>query len=173
MRDGVRRGLLTLGLLAGVFVVTFGGAYVLFSPGRVVVEATPVPVVTGLLEDAATRRLTEVGFRVRISAEAPVLAEPAGVVIRQDPMAGMEAPPGHAVELAISTGPRPVAVPDVASFPLDLARETMLAAGLRVGRVDSVAGPAGAEGLIVVSRPAAGTPRAPGETVDLVVSRLP
>lgn len=169
----MRRWLRLAGLLALVFGVTFGGAYVLFSPGRVVAEATPVPSVTGLLEEAATRRLAEAGFRVRTLAEAPVLAEPAGVVIRQDPMAGMEAPPGHTVEVAVSAGPRPVAVPDVASFPLDLARETIAAAGLRVGRVDSVAGPAGAEGLIVVSRPAAGTPRAPGETVDLVVSRLP
>jgi serine/threonine-protein kinase len=130
-------------------------------------------LVIGMTADEARALLEGSGFTVKVGETResdPLL--PAGHVTWQDPPADLEAPVGSLVELTLSSGPAPVAVPDVALFDLDQARRVIAAAGLVVGSLDSV--PAEAPpGVVVATRPAEGTLRPYGAVVELVLSRGP
>ena len=128
--------------------------------------------VLGLPRTEAEKELTERGFRTKIAGEEADPVIPAGHVAWQDPPPETVVAAGAAIELTLSTGPGPTTVPDVVSFELDDARLVIEAAGLRVGSVDTI--PSASEtGVIVTTRPATGSNRASGGTVDLVVSRGP
>jgi len=78
-------------------------------------------------------------------------------------------PPNSNVQLVLSAGPAPVTVPDVVGFAMSEAEKVLDAAGVKVGRVDTVR--AGSEtGVVIATRPAAGSGRPRGAAVDLVVS---
>jgi serine/threonine-protein kinase len=142
-------------------------------PAPLVPRDKMVAQVIGLPAEAAEQELTAQGFRVKVNAareEDPIL--PVGHVTWQEPPPFVELPEGSQVELTLSGGPALVAVPDVLQFDPDQARRIMGIAGLVVGETDSI--PSNAEpGVVVATRPAAGTPRPPGTPVDLVVSRGP
>jgi serine/threonine-protein kinase len=142
-------------------------------PAPLVARERQVKLVIGLTAEEAERELVAQGFRVRIAEgreSDPGL--PANHVAWQDPPAYVELPAGSVVSLTLSAGAPSVAVPDVELFDFDEARRTIGAAGLAVGDIDSV--PADADrGVVVSTRPAAGTPRPPGSAVALVVSRGP
>jgi serine/threonine-protein kinase len=112
------------------------------------------------------------GFKAKIDEESPDPVIPAGHILWQDPPPETEMPRGAVVTLTVSSGPGPVVVPDVISFEPAQARPVIEAAGLSIGNVDTVANIAEA-GVIVATRPAVGTSRAPGAAIDLVVSRGP
>jgi beta-lactam-binding protein with PASTA domain len=84
----------------------------------------------------------------------------------------MLVPPNAVVQLVLSAGPAPVTVPDVVGLARPYAEKVVEAAGLKVGRVDSVRGGAEA-GVVIATRPAPGNGRPRGAAVDLVVSRAP
>ncbi|MBM4186981.1 MAG: PASTA domain-containing protein [Gemmatimonadetes bacterium] len=127
--------------------------------------------VVGLPVSEAEQQLAAQGFKVEIEGEEPDPEVPAGAVLAQDPPPDLVVPEGTIVTLTRSGGPSPVPVPDVIEFETELATRVVLAAGLRLGDVDSVpsATPAG---VVVATRPAAGT-MVPGSTIDLVVSQGP
>jgi serine/threonine-protein kinase len=77
------------------------------------------------------------------------------------------------VQLAPSGGPAPVTVPDVIGFALPTAEKVVEAAGVRVGRVDTVRGGGPEAGVVIATRPAPGNGRPRGSAVDLVVSGRP
>ena len=108
-------------------------------------------------------------YRPRLIWEAAHGPIPAGHVAWQDPPAGMVLPENTAVTYAISSGPAPIPVPDVIGFTRTHAERVLAAAGLRRGTVDTVAADPEA-GVVIATRPAAGTGRARGDRVDLVVS---
>jgi beta-lactam-binding protein with PASTA domain len=65
-----------------------------------------------------------------------------------------------------------VAVPDVIGFYVPQAGKILAAAGVRVGKVDTM--PGGDErGVVLATRPAAGIGRPRGAPVNLVVTRGP
>ena len=73
------------------------------------------------------------------------------------------------VQLVLSGGPTPATVPDVIGFAVADAEKVFDAAGVKVGRIDTVrAGPEA--GVVIATRPAAGSGRPRGASVDLVVS---
>jgi len=160
-------------LLLGFFALSFGAAWVIMSPGPLFERRDDVPQVVGLLVGDASERLRSRRLRTTTRDEPAIGSERAGVVLRQDPMSGTAVPPGFTVQLYVSTGRSLATMPDVIGFPLTLARQVVTAAGLRVGAVDSVVGLPNAAGLILVTRPGAGTTRTAGDKVDLIVSRLP
>lgn len=160
-------GILVLAALTGYLVAFFAW------PAPIVDQDVAVPLVVEDSSDVAQATLTAQGFRVKVleARESDPLL-PAGMVTWQDPPAGTRLPAGAVVTLTLSAGPSPVAVPDLAQFTREEAERVMAAAGLAIGQVDSV--PSAAErGVVVLTRPGAGTPRAAGRTVDLVVSRGP
>lgn len=128
--------------------------------------------VLGLPIEAAERELTQQGFKVRQEGDEPDPVVPAGRVVWQDPPPETVLPGGSLVRLTASSGPAAVTVPDVVQFDLEQARRVLAAAGLKVGSVDTVTSSTEA-GVIVTTRPGSGTPRPPGSTVDLLVSKGP
>jgi serine/threonine-protein kinase len=133
-------------------------------------HSTPRVLDLGLT--AAQERLTADGFRVRIAAEEPDPRAEKGRVIWQDPPPGTIVPEGSTVELTPSAGPPTILVPDVVNFEAGEARKVILAAGLVVGREDSVESSL-EPGIVVQTRPASGLARAGGTPVDLILSSGP
>jgi len=156
-------------LLSGLFMLAFGLAYVVLSPGPVLASSHAVPRVIETPVDAAERELEAAGFRPR-RAEGrlhPLLAD--GTVIWQDPPAGTVLAAGTTVTLTVSDGLALYPVPDVLQFPATLARKVVEAAGLRIERVDSVPNLA-PRGTVIETRPVPGSARPLGSGVVLVVS---
>ena len=104
--------------------------------------------------------LANAGFRSRVDGERPSPTVPRGGVVWQDPPPGMVVPPNAVVQLVPSAGPAPVTVPDVVGLALPYAEKVVVAAGIRVGRVDTVRGGGPEAGVVIATRPGAGQ-RAP------------
>lgn len=133
-------------------------------------HSTPRVLDLGLTE--AQERLTADGFRVKIAAEEPDPRAVKGRVIWQDPPPGTIVPEGSTVELTPSAGPPTILVPDVIHFDAAEARKVILAAGLVVGREDSVESSL-EQGVVVQTRPGGGLARDAGTPVDLILSGGP
>lgn len=129
-----------------------------------------VPRVVGLPIAEARRDIAATKLGIIDAGSAPDPTAAAGTVIWQDPPPGVVAPANLRVALTVSSGPPHIPVPDVAGLELDLARRLIAAAGLTVGRVDSVQA-AVAPGLAMQTRPVAATAVSPGSRVNIVVSR--
>ncbi len=154
------------------FVIGYVVSVLWLSPGSVFTKDHSLPRVLGLTEVQARRKLTELGFRVRLDGERQNDTFSRGTVIWQDPPPGTVLPPNSAVQLVLSAGPSLVAVPDVIGFNLPQATRIFSAAGVRVGSVDTVAG--GQErSVVLATRPAAGVGRPRGAPIALVISRGP
>ena len=141
-------------------------------PARLITRDREVVRVLGLPRAQAEKELAQQGFKSKLDGEEPDPVIPAGHVVWQDPPPSTSLTSGTIVHLTLSSGPGPVTVPDVVSFELDQARQVMDAAGLRINDIDSVPN-ASEPGLIIATRPAAGSVRQPGSVIDLVVSRGP
>jgi len=128
--------------------------------------------VIGLPLSEAERLLEGQGFKVKIEGEEPDPEIAAGSVRWQDPPPDLIVPRGTTIQLIRSAGPANVPVPDLAAFDLDQATRVLIAAGLKVGDVDTVPS-AEDPGIVVGSRPDPGSAKAPGSTVDLLVSEGP
>jgi beta-lactam-binding protein with PASTA domain len=164
-----RRFLRDLGLVALTFVVGYGVSALWISPGSLVGTDHPVPRVLGLPEAEARAKLAGLGFRPRIEGERPSDTSRRGTVLWQDPPPDMVLPPNSNVQLVVSGGPTPATVPDVIGFAVADAEKVLDAAGVKVGRIDTVrTGPEA--GVVIATRPAAGSGRPRGASVDLVVS---
>jgi serine/threonine-protein kinase len=164
-----RRFARDLGLVALTFVVGYGVSALWISPGSLVSRDHAIPRVLGLPQAKARASLAGLGFRPRLDGERPSDTSPRGTVVWQDPPPDMVLPPNSNVQLVLSGGPAPAAVPDVIGFEVPDAQKVFDAAGVKVGRVDTVqAGPE--PGVVIATRPAAGAGRPRGAAVDLVVS---
>ncbi|MFN2317592.1 MAG: PASTA domain-containing protein [Gemmatimonadales bacterium] len=141
-------------------------------PAPLIGGDTPVTRVIGLPAEEAERRLIDQGFRPRVDERETDPAIPAGHILWQDPPPGVELTPNTPILLTVSDGPASVPVPDVTEFSTDQAIRILLAGGLRLGTIDSVAAPQPA-GVVLSTRPAIGSSLPSGSTVDLVVSRGP
>jgi len=167
-----RRRLGYAGLVFGAGVAGYLVSLMMY-PAPLVARDQRVSLVIGLPSEEAEKELIAQGFRVQIDPareQDPTLPE--GYVTWQEPPAYVSLPEGSQVELTVSSGPAAVTVPDVLQFESEEARKVLMASGLTVSAVDSV--PAEAEhGIVVATRPPAGSTRTPGSGVDLVVSQGP
>jgi serine/threonine-protein kinase len=91
------------------------------------------------------------------------------VVIWQDPAPGTAVPMNTAVQLTTSAGPATVPVPDLTGFVVRDAVTVLKAAGLVLGEIDTIAA-IGEPGVVLGTRPSAGSGRAPGGAVGLIVT---
>lgn len=128
-----------------------------------------VPRVVGMPVAAAEKALGERGFKIKVSSESADPEIAAGAVVWQDPPADLVAPQGTTVEVTRSSGPPAVPVPDLTGLELDAALRILAAAGLRAGDIDSVPSSDDPD-VVMTTRPGAGTAKAPGSSVDIVVS---
>lgn len=162
-----------LGLVALTFVVGYVVSSYYISPPSVGGGDHAIPRVIGQPLAQARSALASAGFRSRVEGERPGGAVPRGGVIWQDPPAEVVATPNALVQLVVSAGPAPATVPDVIGFALPTAERVVQAAGIRVGRIDTIHGAAPDADVVVATRPAPGNGRPRGAAVDLVVSGAP
>ena len=134
-------------------------------------EPVAIPDVVGKPQDNAQATLTGAGFVVGIVTQAWSASAPQGSVISQDPAAGTVMIPGTPVNLVVSKGPEPVAVPYLAGKTQADAQSTLVAAGLAVGTVTQEYSATAAEGTVIGQNPAEGTLLAPGGSVSLVIAK--
>jgi serine/threonine-protein kinase len=128
-----------------------------------------VPNVVGQNRDQAVSALTSAGLKPNV---VPVNSlEPVNTVLATAPKAGTEVLEGTAVRVNVSSGPKPVAVPNVIGSAFESAQSTLQGVGFAVARND-VEDPAAA-GTVVGQTPAAGTQQSKGSVITLQVSSGP
>lgn len=158
-------------LVGGVAVMAVAGylvaALVIF-PSPLRGAEREIPHVIGLASDEARRDINRLGLEAEVVASEPhPLAQP-GVVVWQDPPAGVAVPRSFKVELVVSAGMPRVAVPDLRGFDGAFAQRLLLAAGLGVDNIDSVddTGP-WPDGVSIPSGTVARTSPAAGDSLPL------
>jgi eukaryotic-like serine/threonine-protein kinase len=125
-----------------------------------------VPNVLGLDVATAERRLSERGLILGEITRRHDDVYPADQVSSQRPGLGDTAPEGTAVEVTVSRGPRPFALPDVVGSPGADAISRLTSLGLRVRTID--ASFLGFTGTNVVEQvPDAGTTVRRGDAIEL------
>jgi serine/threonine-protein kinase len=150
-----------------VLALAGAAAWILLSPQ----EGDPVPDVVGLTLNDARTEITDAGFVVG-SVDQEASDEPQGRVLEQDPDAGDNAAEGDAIDLVVSSGPEPVAIPDVVDKPRATAINELEAAGFTVREGTREASDKNA-GIVLRTNPGGGTEVAPGSTVTIIVSSGP
>ena len=128
-----------------------------------------VPVLLGLSQADATAELTDAGLEARV-LQASSDSVDKGAVISQDPAAGLQIDVGSTVAITVSTGPAPVAVPDLSGQTVRDASQLLQQAGLALGTVAQETGSGLPAGEIIDQDPGASERVPPGTAVDVTVA---
>jgi eukaryotic-like serine/threonine-protein kinase len=127
-----------------------------------------VPLVVGMPERLAVRRLEDRGFEVATRRESSN-DEPRGRVFNQSPDAGTNLPRGEEVTIFVSTGPLTTEVPRVIGQTYEEAVETLDDENLNARRVDVFSDKP--PGEVVAQNPKPGDTVREGAVVELSVSK--
>jgi serine/threonine-protein kinase len=130
-----------------------------------------IPVVDGLTERAARRKLAAAGFDVRPHHENSTDVD-AGHITRTQPEGGSTLELGNTVDLYISDGPPDVELPNVIGRPLDEARSRLEDQNFKVETVDKETLDED-PGTVLAQDPAGGGEAPEGSTVTLTVAKAP
>ena len=159
------------GFSLGAAIVGYLLAALLLFPAPIVTSRHPVPRVLGMTKSEAITDLQKAQLQPKDSGSEPHPTAPAGTVIWQDPPPGVDVPNDTRVGIVTSSGPSKVAVPDVTGYDAAMAQQILTAAGLTVGRTDSIQAPNVPPGLVVITRPPANSVANPGTGIVLVINR--
>ncbi len=163
----------TAWIWAASLIAAFASGYVVaitvFFPAPIFARATTVPRLVGAPQEEAERSIRGAGLQVGTVMQEPHARAGRGDVIWQDPPTGVAVRQGHTVDLVVSAGPQRIPVPDLAGYDAGIAERLVAASGLRIGGTEATQAPAPA-GVVINSRPPAGTTLLPGAEVTLVVS---
>jgi beta-lactam-binding protein with PASTA domain len=144
---------LRIPLLFAVFVIlglTFG--YLTFnvlSFSRTV----EVPQLTNMTLLDANEALNKAGLYLKIEGEDYDSSIQAGRILRQDVPPGNKVKEKRAIRVIVSKGPRVFSIPSLVNETLSDAQATLMAKGLRVGRIISVHSDSVEKGKIIAQRP--------------------
>lgn len=130
-------------------------------------ELFEVPKLTGLLERQTEATLRDRQLTLGTVTRSYSDAVPEGSVISQDPAAGASLRRDQPVDVVVSDGPEPVAVPEVTGMSLDEATAALEAAGLQVQVREVLGGLFGGRGRVLDQSPESGTETTPGSTVTV------
>lgn len=134
-------------------------------------QPVAVPDVVGRPQADAETLIAGAGFSLGAVTGEWSEVVPQDAVIRQHPDAGSLMTPGTAVDLVVSQGPEPSAVPDVLGKPQEAAESDIIAAGFLLGRVVPGYSETAPEGIVIGQTPAPGALMPPGTPVNLVISQ--
>lgn len=141
-----------------------------------VVSVGPAPVsvpdVVGMTQSEGEDTLAAAGLQTGQITEIHAEITP-GEIMEQAPVAGTKVPPGTAIDLVVSIGPRTVTVPKVVGLSRADAILALLVAELRQGVVTEEYNDTVPTGQVIRQAPAPDVIVAPGSPVDFVVSRGP
>jgi serine/threonine-protein kinase len=160
-----------VGLLAVLAVLLFllGRSIGLFG-GSSSHQVTIPPDLIGQQAASAEAELQNLGLRVQ-TQQQPSNA-PQGEVFDTNPKQGTTVKSGSTITLLVSSGPAPVAVPDVRNKALTDAQSILTQAGLLVSTTPQSSATV-PSGTVIDQSPAANAKVAPNSTVTLVVSSGP
>lgn len=127
-----------------------------------------VPDLTGLTLAGAPGALSTSQLSLGTVLNAPSSVVAPNVIMSQSPLAGTLLPGGSPVDVVVSTGPAPVAVPHVVGASEHAATALIESAGF-AATITRVFSNTVEAGMVVSQSPAGGTPLVPG-TVALTVS---
>ncbi len=125
-----------------------------------------VPNVTSQPLEQAQTTLTNAGFGAQVKRVAS--SRPKNIVLTQSPAAGVTAAAGTTVQLTVSSGAKPVAVPQVVGQTQGSAVNALTGAGLKP--VLHNVGSSKPAGIVVAQKPPAGNEVDKGSKVTLNVS---
>ncbi len=131
-----------------------------------------IPGVIGSTRDRAEGILQGQGLTIGSISSIAHATVGEGLVISQNPPAGVEAPTGSTVDLVVSAGPEPIETPSVVGLTRDRAEGILQGLGLEVETVVAFDNEVEEE-LVVSQSPTAGADVNPGWTVQLVISAGP
>lgn len=137
------------------------------SQGR---QPVRVPQLVGVSLDAARAQIAKAGLKLNIDQQTPSDLIPNSTIISQAQTGGSTVDPGSTIGVTVSTGPVPVAVPDVnGKSPAD-ASALLQAAGF-MARIQYIVDASNASGTVSAQDPAAGvmTPRRSNVTISVAV----
>ncbi|MFN8145857.1 MAG: Stk1 family PASTA domain-containing Ser/Thr kinase [Candidatus Nanopelagicales bacterium] len=162
-----RRGWLVL-----VAVLALGGlvGWLGWSYG---LKQVPVPSVVGLSVDAATAKLSPLGFTLDSSQTGFSETVKKGLIISTDPGGGSDAREGSTISAVVSKGPERYAVPQVAGFTVDEATTAITDANLTVGGQTQAYDEKVPVGDVVTTDPKPTSSLKRDQPVDLVISKGP
>jgi eukaryotic-like serine/threonine-protein kinase len=154
-------------------LVPFGIGYfvavrVLFPPPQASGTGIAVPELIGRDHAEALRLVVSAGLGGLEPMTLPHPSAPPGQIIAQNPLPGQQLRSGATVQVALSSGPPRVRIPDVIGFGADAAISMLRRSGFEViqARKES----AGAPGRIISMDPTPGQVRQLPATVTIVVS---
>ena len=145
-----------------------GTVSVVLSKGE---ELYAMPRVVTLTEQEARAALTQAHLEPEV-VERYSGRTKEGVVLDSSVPVGRELSPDTAVTLFVSSGPRPVEIPETTGESYEQVRQDLLDLGLRVPTPDRVYDDGVAKGEVISQSPGGGTGHR-GDTVELVVSKGP
>jgi beta-lactam-binding protein with PASTA domain/predicted Ser/Thr protein kinase len=134
-------------------------------------ELIGVPDVQGKKLADAKKAITDAGLKPNVEQEFSDTVKK-GLVIRQSPDPGVKIEKGKAVTITVSSGPAPVAIPDVSGKTKDEAKAILEARDFKVTFTEAFSTTV-KKGDAVGTDPPAGTKAAKGSEVTLIVSKGP
>lgn len=135
-------------------------------------ERYAVPQLPGLTLDEARIALSAVKLTLGKHDQAYDDRVPKGEVLSSNPAAGQIAQPGDVVDLVLSKGPAPIAVPSVAGRGLSDASAALTALGFSVTSATEYSDHV-ADGIAVRTEPGNGAMLQRGSHVKIIVSKGP
>lgn len=132
----------------------------------------PVPPVVGQPLETARQMIEAAGLTEGQVTDRPDADFQPGVVLEQNPPAGVRVGSGAPINLVVSSGPETVVIPDVVGDSERDATAELNSLGLLVRPQDEYSETV-AEGLVIRTDPVAGTEGVIGDTVLVVVSQGP
>ncbi len=130
-----------------------------------------VPDLTHLTVEEATTKLRD---KLPLGPKLPVYSDTfaLGEIVRQDPVAGEQAPRGTTVEVWVSKGPPPKPVPKVVELTQEQATQVLTTAGFHVATAEKFSDSVD-RGYVIAQDPPAKTKLQPTGTVTITVSLGP
>ncbi|WP_307860832.1 Stk1 family PASTA domain-containing Ser/Thr kinase [Curtobacterium flaccumfaciens] len=157
--------LLTVAVIVGVvfFVANL-------QPGKPPVSSSvSVPNVAGSTFDAAKAALAKRDLTaVKVEENSDDVAK--GTVIRTDPGSGINVGRSQSVDVVVSLGPAPVAIPQLSGQTQSAAQQALDAAGFQLGAISSDYSSDVPAGTVLSSDPETGSMQAKGSVVNLTIS---
>ena len=133
---------------------------------------TPVAVPSVLGLNVATANSTLQGAGFKVGSQSIDSSQPKDTVVRQDPAGGSSAAKGTTVTIFVSKGPKTSTVPDVQSYDVTTAGQTLHAAGFNVHVTRQDTTDPSQDGIVLSQDPPGSTEAKPGTVVTLTVGRL-
>jgi len=166
-----RRRWRTVLMVPTVIVLCAGGAgaYVYFNRPPPPPPTYPVPDLRGERVAPASESLAKEHLLLSVTSRVWSATTDQGAITSQYPVPGSRLLAQKAVDVTVSLGPEPVAVPSLVTLDVAQARAFLTAAGLRLGtlaRQTSMTVPAG----LIISWSHRGQRLLPGRAVNVVVS---